>query len=145
MTKPEELSCDWRSACPINYALEIFGDKWTLLVVRDLMFKGKERYGDFLSSEEGVSTNILADRLKRLELHGLATKSAGGTSSGHPTYSLTRKGLDLLPVMLEITRWSGKYDPHSNADPAVLAALERDAEGFIESIESQWANSGEGE
>ena len=75
----------------------------------------------------------------------MATKSVAGATSSHPTYSLTRKGRDLLRVMLEITRWSGKYDPQTNADPAVLAALERDADAFVQSIESQWATAGEEE
>ncbi len=120
-TSGSEL-CERRSACPINYALEIFGDKWTLLVLRDLMFKGKDRYRDFQASEEGVSTNILANRLKRLEQHGLVSRSTEESklSQARPKYRLTRKGQDLLRVMLEITRWSGKYDPDTNADPAVL-------------------------
>ncbi len=132
--------CDRRSACPINYALEIFGDKWTLLVLRDLMFKGKDRYRDFQASEEGVSTNILANRLKRLERHGLVTKSTGESKSSQARrkYRLTRKGQDLLRVMLEITRWSGEYDPDTNADPAVLAALEQDSEGLVARIEAGW-------
>jgi len=132
--------CERRSACPINYALEIFGDKWTLLILRDLMFKGKDRYGDFQASAEGVSTNILADRLKRLEWHGLVSRSTGESkpSQARPKYLLTRKGQDLLRVMLEITRWSGKYDPDTNADPAVLAALEQDLEGLVARIEAGW-------
>ena len=69
-----ENSKDLRSNCPINFALETFGDKWTLLVIRDLMFKGKRHYGDFLASDEKISTNILADRLHKLEAKGVVSK-----------------------------------------------------------------------
>jgi DNA-binding HxlR family transcriptional regulator len=99
-------SAQCRSNCPINFVLETFGDKWTLLIVRDLMFKEKRTSGEFLSSAEGISTNILAERLRRLEDAGIITSTV---------YSLTQKGKDLLPIMLEITAWSAKYDARTNA------------------------------
>jgi DNA-binding HxlR family transcriptional regulator len=108
-------SAGCRSHCPINFVLETFGDKWTLLIVRDLMFKGKRSYREFLESGEGIATNILADRLKRLEDHGIVTKSADDGNRSRSIYSLTGKGADLLPVMLEITAWSAKHDPLTNA------------------------------
>jgi DNA-binding HxlR family transcriptional regulator len=115
-----------RSDCPINFVLEVFGDKWTLLVIRDLMFKGKRYYGDFLKSDEGISTNILADRLKRLEQSGIIEREADPSHGARVIYRLTKKGKDLLPVMLEITAWSGKYDPETNAPKALLKALGKD-------------------
>jgi DNA-binding HxlR family transcriptional regulator len=129
-----------RSHCPINYALETFGDRWTLLVIRDLMFHGKRHFGDFLASDERVATNVLADRLKRLERLGLVTRSVEAQSS-KPSYALTRKGRDLLPVLLEITRWSGRYDPGTNAPDALLEALERDREGLIAAVRAGWEDS----
>jgi len=98
-----------RSGCPLNFGLEIFGDKWTLLIIRDLMFFGKRYYNEFLSSAEGISTNILADRLALLEKESFIIKSRDEAHKQKVIYSLTEKGIDLLPVILEIGLWSDKY------------------------------------
>lgn len=104
-----------RSDCPIGFKLDIFGDRWTLLIVRDLMFFGKASYGDFLSSEEDIATNILADRLETLERAGIINKAEDTANKTKFIYSLTTKGIDLLPVLIEIILWSAKYDPHTAA------------------------------
>jgi len=100
-----------RSNCPINFALEIFGDKWSLLVIRDLMFKDKRYYGEFMQGEEGIATNILADRLEILEAAQIIRKSQDPENRTRVIYSLTERGIDLIPVMIELIAWSGKYDP----------------------------------
>lgn len=100
---------DFRSSCPISTALDIFGDKWSLLILRDLLFKGKNTYGDFLSSDEGISTNILADRLLLLETNDIITKHAHPDSKAKVLYHVTEKGLDLIPLLVEIIEWSEKY------------------------------------
>ncbi|XZF16579.1 winged helix-turn-helix transcriptional regulator [Chitinophagaceae bacterium MMS25-I14] len=107
-----------RSGCPLNYGLEIFGDKWSLLIIRDLMFFGKHTYNQFLSSEEGISTTVLADRLHMLEQEGIIIKHADTGHKQKILYSLTEKGIDLLPLMLEIGLWSDKYgsDLQENRD-----------------------------
>lgn len=120
-----------RSHCPINYALECFGDKWTLLIIRDLMFGDKNTYGDFLTSDEKISTNILADRLRRLDELGIVMKRVDESNRAKGIYSLTPKGRDLLPIMLEMTAWSGKYDPQTNASETFLKSLERDKQRII--------------
>ena len=102
-----------RSECPISFALDIFGDKWSLLIIRDLMFKGKNTYGDFRSSDEKIATNILADRLALLEQAGVITKKAHPGSKAKYFYKLTRKGIDLMPILMEIIVWSNKYDDFS--------------------------------
>ncbi|SDU06267.1 winged helix-turn-helix transcriptional regulator [Halopseudomonas salegens] len=130
-----------RSHCPINYALESFGDKWTLLIIRDLMFKAKQSYGDFLASNEKISTNILADRLKRLEEMGIVIKSVNETNRTKMIYSLTPKGQDLLPIMLEITKWSGKYDAQTNAPKPFLDSIENDRLRLIEDIQAGWKSA----
>lgn len=107
-------SAQCRSHCPINFVLETFGDKWTLLIVRDLLFKEKRTSGEFLTSAEGISTNILAERLRRLEEAGIIT-SAAAADRRSTVYCLTQKGKDLLPIMLEMTAWSAKYDARTNA------------------------------
>lgn len=106
---------DIRSHCPVNYALEIFGDKWSLLIVRDIVFAGKKTYGEFLKSEEGFATNILAARLAYLEEQGILAKTPDPADGRKDFYSLTDKGLDLIPVLLRIVLWSAKHDPSSYA------------------------------
>src|ERR1041384_977844 len=98
-----------RSDCPLNYGLEIFGDKWSLLIIRDLMFFGKRSYSEFLESQEGISTNILADRLAWLEKQKIITKKKSKEHKQKLIYNLTPKGIDLLPVVIAIGMWSDQY------------------------------------
>lgn len=98
-------ACAGRSCCPLTNALDIIGDKWTLLIVRDMIFIGKSQFGDFLESPEGISTNILTDRLKKLEEYGLVSKTPYQKKPMRYAYTLTRRGLDLKPVMMEILNW----------------------------------------
>ncbi|SRR5579883_2307397 len=106
---------DFRSHCPVNYGLEIFGDRWSLLIVRDIVFAGKKTYGEFLKSEEGVATNVLASRLAFLEEQGILSKTPNPADKRKDFYSLTDKGLDLIPILLGIVAWSAKHDPGSYA------------------------------
>ncbi|MEN3069476.1 helix-turn-helix domain-containing protein [Uliginosibacterium sediminicola] len=101
----------YRSTCPIANVLDILGDKWTLLVVRDLLLSGKRRYGEFQSSPESIPTNILADRLKRLEAAGLVKKEFYQDKPPRAEYFITRKGADLGPVLQEMAQWGQKYIP----------------------------------
>lgn len=105
------------------------------------MFKAKQSYGDFLSSDEGISTNILADRLKRLEQQGIVEKDPNPANRSKLIYSLTAKGRDLLPLMLEITRWSGKYDNKTNAPKPLLKKLENDTEALTAEIRAGWESN----
>lgn len=98
-----------RSDCPLNYGIEIFGDKWTLLIIRDLMFFGKRYYNEFLQSAEGIATNMLADRLAMLEKEKIIRKEKDSQHKQKIIYSLTEKGIDLLPIILSIGLWSEKY------------------------------------
>jgi DNA-binding HxlR family transcriptional regulator len=100
-----------RSYCPISLSLEIFGDAWTLLVLRDLMFSGKRHFRELLQSDEGISTNILADRLARLSAHGMLTKSGDPTHKQKAIYSLTEKAISLLPVVVQIGAWGSRWVP----------------------------------
>jgi DNA-binding HxlR family transcriptional regulator len=104
-----------RSHCPINFGLETFGDKWSLLVLRDIIFRGKRTYGEFLKSEEGFATNILAARLEHLEAEGILKKETDPVDGRKSSYLLTEKGLDLIPLLFEMMLWSSKYDPKSEA------------------------------
>src|SRR5262245_17243156 len=100
-----------RSLCPINLGLEVFGDKWTLLIVRDLMFAGKRHFREFLQSEEGIASNILADRLSMLVEQGIVTKRGDPSHKQKAVYSLTEKGIALLPILAQIGSWSRRYCP----------------------------------
>jgi DNA-binding HxlR family transcriptional regulator len=100
-----------RSYCPINLSLEIFGDTWTLLVLRDMMFSGKRHFRELLQCEEGISSNILADRLARLVEHGLLTKSDDPTHKQKAIYSLTEKAIALLPIVVQIGAWGSRWVP----------------------------------
>lgn len=104
-----------RSHCPVNFGLEVFGDRWTLLVLRDIVFRGKRTYGEFLKSEEGFATNILASRLEHLVDEEILRREPDPADKRRDIYSLTEKGLDLVPIIFEMVLWSAKYDPHSEA------------------------------
>src|SRR5689334_10657304 len=99
-----------RSNCPISFILEILGDTWSLLIVRDIVYFGKRTYGEFLESEERIATNILANRLANLEQNGILVKKPHPEDKRKEIYSLTEKGLDLIPLLLEMANWSAKHD-----------------------------------
>lgn len=105
----------FRSHCPINYGLEAFGDRWSLLILRDIIFRGNRSYGEFLKSKEGFSTNILAARLDHLVEIGILDKNIDPEDSRKTAYTLTEKGLDLIPMLFEMMLWSAKYDQDSEA------------------------------
>lgn len=126
-----------RSHCPIAFALDLFGDTWSLLVLRDLIFKNKRHYQEFLNSGESISTNILADRLRRLEENGFIQKAPDPSNKKQIIYSPTNKGLDLIPVMLEMIRWSGKYDPKTAAPKEFLEQLKKDSKKLAAQMRSQ--------
>lgn len=115
-----------RSDCPISFALDLFGDKWSLLILRDLIFKDKAYYQDFADSEEGISTNILAERLERLKIEGLIQSKRDESNARKIVYSPTDKALDLIPLILEIIDWSAKHDPRTGAPKEFLRMLKKD-------------------
>jgi DNA-binding HxlR family transcriptional regulator len=113
-----------RSLCPINLALEVFGDRWTLLIVRDLMFAGKRHFRELLQSDERIASNILADRLNKLVEQGIVTRSGDPSHKQKTIYSLTEKGIRLLPILAQIGIWSRSYLPVSDELGATAAELE---------------------
>ena len=125
-----------RSSCPVSTALDIFGDKWTLLIIRDMAFKGKSSYGDFLNAEEKIATNILADRLAILECADIITKHKHPESRAKVLYKLTSKGIDLIPALVEIISWSENYyDVHPYAKEFVKQ-VKKDKAGVIKMLYS---------
>jgi len=123
-----------RSDCPISSALDLLGDRWSLLVMRDVLLRGKSHYREFLASEERIATNILADRLARLEAAGLLGKTADDPRSGKQAYHATDKGKDLIPLLLEMMAWSVAHDPQAAVPVALIAALEKDRPGTARAI-----------
>ncbi len=99
-----------RSDCPISCSLDVFGDKWSLLIIRDIMLRGKMSYSEFLESEERIATNILVNRLKVLEEENILSKKVSPTNKSKFLYNLTPKGVDLLPIVIEIMDWGAKYN-----------------------------------
>lgn len=98
-----------RSQCPQSLMLEVIGDKWTLLIIRDMMIDGKRYFREFLQSKEHIASNILSNRLKLLEQEGVISKQSDPGHKQKIRYSLTQKGIDLFPILMENARWSLKY------------------------------------
>src|SRR6266851_9949927 len=122
-----------RSACPLNATLEVLGDRWSLLIVRDLIFKGRTTYKDFLAGGEGIATNVLADRLRRLEAEGVIEKGRDAADGRRLVYRLTAKGLALAPVLVEMIVWgAGHYQ--TAAPPATIREMTEHRERFLTGI-----------
>jgi DNA-binding HxlR family transcriptional regulator len=129
-----------KSRCPINFTVEIFGDTWSLLIVRDMIALGKKTFGEFMESEERIGPSVLADRLAHLERKGIISKRPSETDKRKFIYSLTEKGLDLIPIVYDIAVWGSKHSPHPKAPDAWFKSLEYDRELVIrlwrEAVES---------
>lgn len=136
MPKPKH-----RSDCPINYALEAFGDKWSLLIIRDLMFQGKQNYSEFLSADEKISTNILASRLEKLEREGLISKAIDPENNAKKVYRLSSKGIDLLPMLLEMMAWSAQYDERTGCPAEFRRQLKEQRQQLIIQLQDQLKSS----
>ncbi|MEO6546386.1 MAG: helix-turn-helix domain-containing protein [Ferruginibacter sp.] len=130
-----------RSECPISCSLDIFGDKWSLLIIRDMMFFQKFTYGDFLKSSEGIATNILASRLQGLEDNKLIKKLEHPESKAKYLYKLTLKAIALLPVIVEIYLWRDKYFAIPANIKMTIEEVKKDKTEFIISLTKQLKNS----
>jgi len=124
-----------RSDCPVSYALDFFGDKWTFLIIRDLV-DGKKFYKDFLNSKEGIATNILSDRLKKLEANGIVVWQVYEKLKTKKEYSLTEKGKDLIPILIDIIVWSDKHQTGLDVRPNLIDKAKYDRDGLIAEIRS---------
>lgn len=110
-----------KSSCPVNLSLESFGDKWSLLIIRDLMFEGKRSFRELLSSDEGIASNILSDRLSKLEVLGIIHKADDPSHKQKNIYVLTEAGIDLMPVLISLVEWSVN---HNDINPDEKAMIE---------------------
>jgi len=124
----------FRSQCPISLALDVIGDRWSLLIVRDLMFAGKRYYRELLRSDEGIASNILAERLARLVAVGVLSKTDDPTHKQKAIYSLTPMGIDLLPIVAQLGIWGRKYLPVTPESGAQAAQLEKGGAAFLRKV-----------
>jgi DNA-binding HxlR family transcriptional regulator len=126
-----------RSGCPLNASVEILGDRWSLLIIRDMMLRGFRSYKEFLESWEGIATNILADRLRRLEAHGIIATEPDPSDGRKLIYSLTAKGIDLAPVLTEMVLWAAGHEDTGNQ--ALVRQIRKDKEQFIAAVRQRWS------
>lgn len=126
-----------RSGCPVNIALEMLGDRWSLLIIRDLMVRGYRTFQAFQRSGEGIATNILADRLQKLEAAGILTAEAEESDGRRVNYRLTEKGIDLAPVLLEMLLWAARHE-RTAAPCSVMAQMETNREWILAEVRRRW-------
>ncbi len=130
---------NWRSSCPLNASVEILGDRWSLLIIRDMMLRGFRSYKEFLGSYERIATNILADRLHKLGEHGIIVAAQDPSDGRKVTYLLTAKGMDLAPVLTEMVLWAAAHEEVENQ--ALVREMRKDKHAFIASVRARWAIS----
>jgi len=126
-----------RSGCPLNASVEILGDRWSLLIIRDMMLRGFHTFKEFLGSYEGIATNILADRLRKLLAHGIITTQRNPSDGREVIYSLTPKGIDLAPVLTEMVLWAAAHEDTGNQ--TLIRQIQKDKEKFLNAARQRWA------
>ena len=134
MSKSRTLN--WKG-CPARYAAGILGDKWVFLILRDVLLHGKRTYSDFLNSPEGISTNILADRLSRLEATAMLDRQVDRRKASRVCYFPTRKARDVLPALISMMVWSTLYDEHTEAPDSFAKAYQCDSSKTIAWYEAE--------
>ncbi|HKV24895.1 MAG TPA: helix-turn-helix domain-containing protein [Candidatus Acidoferrum sp.] len=125
-----------RSGCPLNASVEMLGDRWSLLIIRDMMLRGCHSFNEFLQSDERIATNILAGRLRRLESFGIIRTTQDPSDGRKLFYALTEKGIDLAPVLAEMVLWAARHEETGN--PALVREMRRDKEQLIADVRKRW-------
>jgi len=126
-----------RSGCPVSISLEHFGDRWSLLIIRDLMVRGFRTFKDFQESGEGIATNILSNRLQRLETSGIITAELEVSDGRRVNYRLTEKGIDLAPVLLELMIWGARHE-QTGAPGGLIAKMEKNRGLVLAEVRRRW-------
>ena len=124
-----------RSGCPLNASVEMLGDRWSLLIIRDMMLRGSRTFKEFLNSHERIATNILADRLRRLEEYGIIVAHPDPEDGRKQIYLLTQKGVDLAPVMTEMVLWAAAHEDTGNQP--LVKLIQKDKEKFLAEIRAR--------
>jgi DNA-binding HxlR family transcriptional regulator len=127
-----------RSECPLNASVEMLGDRWSLLIIRDMMLRGFQTYKEFMECYEGIATNILADRLRKLVAYGIITAEPDPSDGRKLIYSLTAKGIDLAPVLTEMVLWAAAHEDTGNQP--LIRQMRADKEKFLAGVRERWAN-----
>jgi DNA-binding HxlR family transcriptional regulator len=139
MPRKKAAGPERRSGCPLNASVEILGDRWSLLIIRDMMLRGFRTYKEFLGSYERIATNILADRLQKLITHGIIATERDPSDGRKLIYSLTPKGIDLAPVLTEMVLWAAAHE--DTANQALVREMRKDKEKFMSAIRKRWAEA----
>lgn len=134
---PGKTKSKHRSGCPVSISLEIFGDRWLLLIIRDLMVRACRTFKEFQESGEGIATNILTDRLRKLAASGIITSEVAKTDARKIHYRLTQKGIDLAPVLLELLIWGARHED-TGAPCAVIAKMAKHREEVLAETRRRW-------
>jgi DNA-binding HxlR family transcriptional regulator len=129
-----------RSGCPLNASVEMLGDRWSLLIIRDMMLRGASTYKEFLECYEGIASNILADRLRKLMAYGIITTQPDPSDGRKAMYLLTKKGIDLAPVLTEMVLWAATHEETGNQQLVKLMC--EDKEKFLAGVRARWAGRG---
>jgi DNA-binding HxlR family transcriptional regulator len=130
---------DRRSGCPLNASVEMLGDRWSLLIIRDMMLRGSRTYKEFLDSFEGIATNILADRLRRLEAYGIISNLQDPSDGRKRIYLLTPKGIDLAPVLTEMVLWAAAHENTGNQP--LVQQMRKHRKQFLAGVRRRWAEA----
>jgi len=128
---------DRRSECPLNASVEMLGDRWSLLIIRDMMLRGFRSYKEFMECYEGIATNILADRLRKLIANGIITAEPDPTDGRKLIYFLTTKGIDLAPVLTEMVLWASRHENTGNQE--LIQQMRKDKAEVIADVRERWA------
>jgi DNA-binding HxlR family transcriptional regulator len=134
---PKKSPAKRRSGCPLNASVEMLGDRWSLLIIRDMMLRGFRTYKEFLENYEGIATNILADRLRKLMAYGIITSEPDPADGRKRTYLLTAKGIDLAPVLTEMVLWAAAHEDTENQ--ALVRLMRADKQRFLAGVRERWA------
>jgi DNA-binding HxlR family transcriptional regulator len=126
-----------RSGCPVSISLELLGDRWSLLIIRDLMVRGLRAFKEFQESGEGIATNILANRLRNLQTAGIITAEPEKSDGRKVNYRLTRKGIDLAPVLLDLLVWGARHES-TTAPGALISNLEKNRAEVLAEVRRRW-------
>ena len=127
-----------RSECPLNASVEMLGDRWSLLIIRDMMLRGFRSYKEFMECYEGIATNILADRLRKLVAYGIIKTEPDPADGRKVTYLLTKKGIDLAPVLTEMVLWAAAHEDTGNQ--ALVRLMREDKQKFLAGVRERWAS-----
>jgi DNA-binding HxlR family transcriptional regulator len=129
-----------RSGCPVSVSLEMIGDRWSLLIVRDLMVRGYRTFKEFEESGEGVATNILSERLHKLKSTGIIATGVDASDGRKVNYRLTQKGIDLAPAVLELLIWGARHEK-TEASCAAIAKMTQHREALLNEVRARWKNN----